>query len=169
MSRRWSVFTLSGEQPLRSDEPVSHVSFFEADAFARWAGCRLPSEAEWEHVAAAAPIEGNFLEGGRFHPEVAPKTARPAAAPRRMGHPLQLFGDVWEWTASAYSAYPGYRPAAGALGEYNGKFMSSQIVLKGGSCVSSRSHLRATYRNFFPPDARWQFSGIRLARDAKAA
>jgi ergothioneine biosynthesis protein EgtB len=156
---RWSTFTLAGERPLRTEEPVCHVSFFEADAFARWADCRLPTEAEWEHAADAVPIEGNLLEGGRFHPE---------AAPVRPGHdgPVQLFGDVWEWTASAYAAYPGYRPAAGALGEYNGKFMSSQMVLRGGSCVSPRSHLRATYRNFFPPDARWQFSGIRLARDA---
>jgi len=154
----WAHFTLAGLRPLRMEEPVCHVSLFEADAFARWAGCRLPTEAEWEVAAAGIPIEGNLLEGGRFHPEAAPVRAT-------HGGPLQLFGDVWEWTSSAYGAYPGFRPAAGALGEYNGKFMSSQLVLKGGSCVSPRSHLRASYRNFFPPNARWQFSGIRLARD----
>jgi len=154
---RWSQFTLSGLQPLRMEEPVCHVSYFEADAFARWMGARLPGEAEWERVARDAPVEGHFLDAGRFHPEGLgddPPTDRPA----------QLFGDVWEWTSSAYGPYPGYRAAEGALGEYNGKFMSSQIVLRGGSCASPRSHLRATYRNFFPPDARWQFSGIRLAR-----
>lgn len=159
---RWWTFTLSGLRPLRSEEPVCHVSLFEADAFARWAGCRLPTEVEWEHAATGMPIEGNLLEGGRFHPEAAP------AREVRAG-PMQLFGDVWEWTASAYAAYPGYRAAPGALGEYNGKFMSSQIVLKGGSCLSPRSHLRASYRNFFYPDARWQVSGIRLARDAASA
>jgi len=166
---RWQSFTLSGLRSLRMEEPVCHVSFYEADAFARWAGCRLPREAEWERTAADVAVEGHFLESGSFHPQatVAPpstpgEVALGAAAPNT---PLQLFGDVWEWTASPYVAYPGFAPTAGALGEYNGKFMANQIVLRGGSCVSPRSHLRASYRNFFHPHARWQFSGIRLARD----
>jgi ergothioneine biosynthesis protein EgtB len=154
----WCVFTLGGTRPLRDEEPVCHVSLYEADAYARWAGARLPTEAEWETAAAALPVEGNTVESGLLHPA--------GAAPAAAGALAQVFGDVWEWTASAYSPYPGYRPPPGAVGEYNGKFMANQFVLRGGSCASPRDHLRATYRNFFHPDARFQFSGIRLARDA---
>jgi ergothioneine biosynthesis protein EgtB len=155
---QWSQFTCSGLRPVEEYEPVCHVSYYEADAFARWAGARLPTEFEWEVAAGRSPLEGNLLEAGKFHPQAAP-------AARENGQPVQMFGDVWEWTANAYLPYPGYKPAAGALGEYNGKFMSGQMVLRGGSCVTPRSHIRATYRNFFPPETRWQFSGIRLADD----
>ena len=138
--------------------PVCHLNYFEADAVARWAGARLPREAEWELAASTVPIVGNFLENHALHPlALREETAIDAAA--------QMFGDVWEWTQSAYLPYPGYCAAKGAVGEYNGKFMCNQFVLRGGSCVTPRGHIRATYRNFFPPEARWQFSGLRIARD----
>ncbi len=150
----WRVFTLRGCQGLSTllDTPVCHVNYFEADAFARWRGCRLPTEAEWEHVAGEAPLDGNLLDSGKLHPA--------KARGERMD---QLFGDCWEWTASPYTAHPGYKPFPDALGEYNGKFTSGQMILRGGSCVTPPGHVRATYRNFFPPATRWQFTGIRLA------
>jgi ergothioneine biosynthesis protein EgtB len=154
----WNVFTFRGVEPLETGAPVTHASFYEADAYARWAGHRLPTESEWEIAAAARPVEGNFVESGRL--------SASAAEGQNHDGELQLFGDAWEWTASAYLPYPKYRPAAGALGEYNGKFMSGQMVLRGGSCLSPRAHLRASYRNFFPPHVRWQMTGIRLAQDS---
>jgi ergothioneine biosynthesis protein EgtB len=151
----WHVFTLSGLQPVARDEPVCHVGFYEAAAYAKWAGKRLASEAEWEHAAAAVALRGNFADTGALHPLPAPD------APGLQ----QMIGDVWEWTASPYVAYPRYREPAGAIGEYNGKFMANQMVLRGGAAVTPPGHVRITYRNFFPPDARWMFGGIRLAED----
>jgi len=154
----WSIYTLHGMVPLEdlSETPVCHLSFFEADAYARWAGCRLPTEFEWEHAASQSCVtaSSNLIETSNLHPTPAPS----------LPGLQQLFGDVWEWTASGYSGYPGYKPLPGALGEYNGKFMSSQVILRGGSCVTPASHIRATYRNFFSPGTRWQFSGLRLAK-----
>jgi ergothioneine biosynthesis protein EgtB len=154
----WWNFTLSGLRRVDQSEPVTHVSYFEADAYANWAGARLPTEFEWERAALNCPIEGNFVETELFHPV-------PVSADKPGKSLQQMFGDVWEWTRSAYSPYPGYRAAPGALGEYNGKFMCNQYVLRGGSCATSRTHIRRTYRNFFQPEKRWQFTGIRLARD----
>lgn len=152
----WREYTLFGERAVNPHAPVCHVSFFEAAAYAGWAGARLPTEFEWEAAASLNDFQGNFLEGG------VPRAPKPAAGANRL---LQLFGDVWEWTASPYIAYPGYAPPAGAIGEYNGKFMSGQMVLRGGSCATPAGHMRLSYRNFFPPNARWQFSGFRLAQD----
>jgi ergothioneine biosynthesis protein EgtB len=151
---KWWIMTLSGMQPLNENEPVCHVSFYEADAYASFRGLRLPTEGEWEVAASSVPIQGNFVETGRLHPTVASGVTRPDG----------IFGDVWEWTQSAYLPYPGFEVAAGAIGEYNGKFMCNQMVLRGGSCATSINHIRPTYRNFFPPAARWQFTGIRLAK-----
>jgi ergothioneine biosynthesis protein EgtB len=153
----WENYTLSGLRPVAPDEPVCHVSYFEADAYARWAGARLLTEAEWEVAAEDVPTAGNFADDGVFHPTPAKSEASGLQ---------QMYGDVWQWTRSQYTPYPGYAPLPGALGEYNGKFMCNQFILRGGSCATSLSHIRRTYRNFFAPDARWQFMGIRLGKDA---
>lgn len=163
-SGAWTEFTLAGTRPLDGaalDEPVCHLSYYEADAFARWAaehwdGARLPTEFEWEVAAREEPVEGRFVEGGLLHPGAAGSGASLE----------QLYGEAWQWTQSAYLPYPGYRPATGAVGEYNGKWMADQWVLRGASCATPRTHARPTYRNFFPSDARWQFAGLRLARGA---
>ena len=154
----WHIFTLQGLTSLKPAEPVSHISYYEAEAYARFKGARLASEAEWENTIQYFNIKshhGHFLEKNVLHPMPVVKADQPQ----------QLFGDLWEWTASSYCPYPGYKPLRGELGEYNGKFMSNQIVLRGGSCITPASHIRATYRNFFQLDKRWQFSGIRLAKD----
>jgi ergothioneine biosynthesis protein EgtB len=157
---RWLAHSLQGLVQIDPHTPVCHLSFFEADAYARWAGARLPTEAEWElaarRLARSTPRHGNFAERGAFHPV--------PAASRDDDEPVQMYGDVWEWTQSNYNPYPGYQPLPGAVGEYNGKFMCNQFVLRGGSCATPAGHVRASYRNFFPPDAQWQFSGLRLAR-----
>jgi ergothioneine biosynthesis protein EgtB len=172
---RWWIFTLAGMREVDESEPVCHVSYFEADAYARWAGARLPTEQEWEVAALELPVRGNTFDTGRLHPAPAGRASDAVAsgvstvgspAGERPPPPRQMYGDLWEWTRSQYSPYPGFQPLPGALGEYNGKFMCNQFVLRGGSCATSASHIRPTYRNFFVPDATWQFMGIRLARDA---
>jgi ergothioneine biosynthesis protein EgtB len=158
---RWFAMDLNGFHEVDPNEPVCHVSYYEADAYARWANARLATEVEWEVAAQNMPITGNFVESEQFHPVA----LQQQTANGTITQPQQMYGDVWEWTQSAYLGYPGYKPAPGAIGEYNGKFMCNQFVLRGGSCATSITHIRPTYRNFFPPDARWQFMGIRLARE----
>lgn len=155
---QWLTMTLGGLRDLDKSEPVCHVSYYEAEAFARWAGGRLPTEAEWEVAAQTVPLSGNFVESGLYHPNA-------QAGSSSASELTQMYGDVWEWTQSSYAPYPGFHPSAGAVGEYNGKFMCNQYVLRGGSCATSCSHIRPTYRNFFPANAQWQFMGLRLAKD----
>lgn len=164
---RWYTYTLGGLREINPHEPVTHLSYFEAEAFARWAGARLPEEKEWEIAGRDGPIAGNFVDEGHFHPVPLPSDAVGHKPEAGDGPLYQMYGDVWEWTRSAYSPYPGYEPLPGAIGEYNGKFMCGQFVLRGGSCATSQSHMRPTYRNFFHPDESWQFMGLRLARDIK--
>jgi ergothioneine biosynthesis protein EgtB len=163
----WWTLSFEGMKRIDPNEPVVHVSFFEASAYAAWKSARLPTEFEWEHAASKLPAHGNFLESELFHPSPAGShnglLMGPNLANAQIDHPQQLFGDVWEWTQSAYLPYPGFRPLPGALGEYNGKFMCNQMVLRGGSCATPASHIRPSYRNFFQPETRWQFSGFRLA------
>lgn len=156
--QKWHTFTLGGLRRVNPNAPVCHVSYFEADAYARWADARLATEFEWEVAAQTVPVEGQFADAQDFHP-------RPLSGLAEAGRLHQMYGSVWTWTQSSYAPYPGYKPAPGALGEYNGKFMCNQYVLRGGSCATSASHIRATYRNFFPAHARWQFMGIRLAKE----
>ncbi len=156
VDKEWWAFTLNGYNEIVLDEPACHISLFEADAFSRWSGARLPTEEEWEVAASDKVIKGNFAENDYYHP---------IPLLDNVNGLKQLFGDVWEWTSSSYSPYPGYKTLPGTLGEYNGKFMSGQNVLRGGSCATPVTHIRATYRNFFPPNARWQFMGLRLAKD----
>ena len=152
----WHEFTLGGLCALDPHAPVTHLTYYEADAFARWSGARLPTEAEWENAAAAQPVQGAFTDAGRLHPG--------SSAAEEGGGMAQLWGEVWQWTSSTYGPYPGFQAGPGAIGEYNGKFMVNQYVLRGGSCATPAGHVRASYRNFFPTTAFWQFSGIRLAR-----